>query len=270
MTAYEIMVKANYKLIQEGSISENEKAVIVTELLAARSNPEQVIRFHTAINNFNLTNAGTDKMYPVFYIPPYNNGRKLKTILTQTPKTNILAANMYELEILRLLHILAPENDIVKAMIDETIKRLKTTCFGYQQCGKGECYDASLIVLRFICTAAPEDTAWIQSRIDNYYLHVNEKKRPWFASWYYWLCLSEMPSALAISEIDNYKDEMLNRLNNKSCVMNSIQDKIIHPVLLFIVRNNITRYPEYEYIKEREPFISDKDGRLYFNMKQES
>lgn len=63
---------------------------------------------------------------------------------------------------------------------------------------------------------------------------------------------------------------MLNWLNNKSCVMKSEQDKIIHPVLLSIIRNNIARYPEYEYIKERKPFVSDKDGRLHFNMKQES
>jgi hypothetical protein len=34
MTAYELMVKANYKLIQEGGLSENEKSGIVTELLA--------------------------------------------------------------------------------------------------------------------------------------------------------------------------------------------------------------------------------------------
>ena len=27
-------------------------------------------------------------------------------------------------------------------------------------------------------------------------------------------------------------------------------------------------YPEYEYIKDRQPFISDKNGRLYFNMKR--
>jgi hypothetical protein len=207
-------------------------------------------------------------MYPLFYITPYNEGKKLNTLLNQTPKTHILAANMYELEILRLLHMFVPEDVSVKTMISETLKRLKTTCFGYQQCGLGECFDASLVVLRFICTVSPDDTAWITSRIQNYYSHVKEKKRPSYVEWYYWLCLSEMPFDIAKSEIDKYKADMLNRLRNKSFVMNSEHDKIIHPVIISILRNNIARYPEYEYIKDREPYISEKDGRLHFDMKE--
>lgn len=96
-------------------------------------------------------------------------------------------------------------------LIDMMIKRwFKTTCFGYQQCGIGECYDASLLVLRFISTVAPDDKDWIKSRINNYYKHFHKKKRPWFVEWYYWLCLSEMPLDIALSEIDKYKDVMLN------------------------------------------------------------
>jgi hypothetical protein len=42
-------------------------------------------------------------MYPVFYISPFNDGKKLKTLYDQTPKTRIFAANTYELGSLRLL-----------------------------------------------------------------------------------------------------------------------------------------------------------------------
>ena len=110
-----------------------------------------------------------------------NCGKKLKTIFNQMPKTHILSANMYELEILRLLYLLAPENVDVKVMINETLKRLKTTCFGYQDDGVGECIDTSLVVLRFIGTVAKDETDWIKSRIDNYNHHVNEKKRSWYS-----------------------------------------------------------------------------------------
>lgn len=175
---------------------------------------------------------------------------------------------MYELEILRLLYLFSPENEDVKYMISETLKRLKTTCFGYMDDGLGECFDASLVVLRFLLTTSPYDVTWIKDRIDNYNNHVNEKKRPWYSCWYFWLCLSEMPWEIAKPEIDKYKELMLNWLCNKSCVMNSEQDKIIHPVIISMLRNITSKYPEYNYIKCRDPYVSEKDGRLHFDMEE--
>lgn len=172
---------------------------------------------------------------------------------------------MYELEILRLLYLLAPTNTDISKMVQETLARLKTTCFGNEDDGTGECFDTSLVVLRFLGTVAPNEITWIQNRIENYNQHVSEKKRPWYAMWYYWLCLSEMPIRIAHPEIQKYKGEMVNWLRNKSCVMNSEHDKTIHPVLLCMLRNIICRYPEYEYIKGRQPYVSQKDGRLYFD-----
>jgi len=210
MTAYELMIKTNHYLIKGGSLSEKQKTGIVTQLLAALNTPDQEKEFYSGVKKPSKKDTDGRSMYPYFYTPAYNDGKKLKTILGQTPKTHILSDNMYELEILRLLHMLAPEDDRVKYMINETSNRLKTTCFGYQQCGIGECYDASLLVLRFISTVAPDDKDWIKSRINNYYKHFHKKKRPWFVEWYYWLCLSEMPLDIALSEIDKYKDVMLN------------------------------------------------------------
>lgn len=266
MTAYEVMVKANHYLIKGGKLSDTHKANIVNQLLSARNTPKQANQFYASIKFPNNTDSSGRRMYPEFYIPPYNDGKKLKTIFNQTPKTHILSANMYELEVLRLLHLFAPDKDDIKFMISETLKRLKTTCFGYQDDGLGECFDTSVVVLRFISEVSPLDTAWIKSRIKNYNAHVNEKKRPWYVGWYYWLCLSEMPFEIAEPETQKYKETMLNWLFNKSFVMNSEHDKLIHPVILSVLRNIIAKYPEYEYIKEREPYLSQKDGRLYFNM----
>ncbi|MBO5111445.1 MAG: hypothetical protein J6D21_12115 [Clostridia bacterium] len=105
--------------------------------------------------------------------------------------------------------------------------------------------------------------------MDNFNKHYGDKKRPWYPLWYYWLCLSEMPFEIAKPDLDRYKPEMVNWLANKSAVMNNEYDKLIHPVLFSILRNALCRYDEFAYIKDRKPFVNEKDGRLYFNMKKE-
>ena len=266
MTAYENMIKINHNLIKGIKLTDIQKSDIVNLFLIERSSSEQAQRFYDRVKYYNNFDNNGRRMYPVFYIPPYNEGNKLKTIFDQTPKTHILSANMYELEILRLLYKFAPKNEIVENMIYETLKRLKTTCFGYCDDGIGECFDTSLIVLRFIGTVAPQEKKLIQERINNYNNHRNEKKRPSFAIWYFWLCLSEIPYDIAKPEIEKYKNEMINWLYNKSFVMNSEHDKTIHPVLMSMLRNIIAKYSEYEYIKDRLPYVSEKDGRLYLDM----
>lgn len=266
MTSYELMIKVNHYLIKGGKIDSGQKNVIVNQFISDISTPEQAQQFYSSVKSPDNLDKSGRRMYPIFYIPPYGDGKKLKTILHQTPKTQILSANMYELEILRLLFLFAPENPEVKNMVTETLERLKTTCFGYMDDGVGECFDTSLIVLRFLATVAQRETEWIKSRMDNYNRHFGDKKRPWFSMWYYWLCLSEMPFDIAFPEIEKYKDDIRNRLTNKSYVMNSENDKQIHPVILCILRNILSKYPEYEYIKEHQPYVNEKDGRLYFDM----
>lgn len=266
MNAYELMIKTNHYLIKGGKLTDRNIDQIVEQLLAAKTTPEQASRFYVGMKYPNNINNDGRRMYPEYFIPPYNDGKKFRTILGQMPKTHILSANMYELEILRLLYLLAPQNADVEQMVKITLERLKTTCFGHEDDGVGECFDASLVVLRFLAAVSPKDTTWIESRINNYNHHVHEKKRPWYALWYYWLCLSELPLNLAKSEIEQYKDEMVNWLKNKSCVMNREQDKTIHPVLFCILRNMLCNYPEYKYIKDRMPYVEEKDGRLHFDM----
>lgn len=265
------MLKTNHYLIKGGKLNDSQQANIVGQLLSARSGERSIESFKKGVKSPEyMVGVGQSNdnriMYPLFYIPPYNEGKKLKTVLNQTPKTHILSANMYELEILRLLFLLAPENLIVTQMVNKTLERLKTTCFGNQDDGLGECFDTSLVVLRFLGTVAQGETKWIQERIDNYNKHINEKKRPSFSLWYFWLCLSELLFNIAEPEILKYKAEMLNWLTNKSCVMNSESDKMMQPVLISMLRNTISKFPEYEYIKDREPYVSDKNGRLYFDM----
>ncbi|MDR0883038.1 MAG: hypothetical protein LBN05_00270 [Oscillospiraceae bacterium] len=266
MSAHELMVKTNHHLIKGGTLTDAQKVHIVHQLLAARSTPEQARRFYVGVKFPNNADSNGRRMYPIFYIPPYNDGKKLKNIYHQTPKTHIFSANMYELEILRLLILLAPENPAVQEMMAKTLERLKTTCFGNEDDGVGECFDTSLVVLRFLATAAPEDNAWMQNRMDNYNRHAADKKRPSFSLWYYWLCLSDLPFELAAPEIEKYEPQMLPWLTTKSCVMNSERDKTVHPVIICSLRNCLCRLPEYAHIKDIQPYVSEKDGRLHFDM----
>lgn len=246
MSAYRTAIETNYRMIKGENIAENEREAIVGELLeAAETDPAMP--------------TGSRAMYPVFYIPP--QGVKLQSLMAQIPKTKILAGNMYELEILRILCLLAPEDPRVIFMRDETLKRLKSTCFGWEDDGVGECFDASLIVLRFLCAAAPEDKEWIKGRIENYNRHADDKKRPWFPLWYFWLCLSEMPLELALPEMERHREKLEKKLR-RSYVMHSEQDLALHPMLVCMLRNLMSRLPEYSWLAGCEPCVSGADGRV--------
>lgn len=129
MMAYELMIKTNRYLISGGALTEHQKKTIAGQLIGAVTNYETAKRFYKNVSFPGNIDENGRRMYPLFYIPPH--GKKLMTLLGQTPKTHLFSANMYELEILRLLAVLAPTDERVFHMLPETKVRLKTTCFGY-------------------------------------------------------------------------------------------------------------------------------------------
>jgi hypothetical protein len=108
-----------------------------------------------------------------------------------------------------------------------------------------ECFDTSLIVLRFLASAFPGELEWMNSRIKVYHSHFNNKRRVWCVKWYYWLCLSEMPEALSIPEIRFYKDEILGQLS-RITFLSKGHDKNTYTMLYYIARNCLSRLPEKE------------------------
>jgi hypothetical protein len=266
MNHYEVMINANHKLIMFGAMPDREVSEVFERLMTARSTKAQADRFHSGIRCPGNIDKSGRRMYPEYFIPPYNDGKKLRTIFNQLPNTHILSANMYELEILRLLCKLASDNIEVCDMADKTLERLKTTCFGNADDGVGECFDASLVVLRFLAAASPDDSEWIRSRIDNYDAHADDRKRSWHSLSYFLLCLSEIPFDIAETEMSKHKEQILRRLSDSSFPMNSDIDRIIQPVLCCSLRNFISRFPEFSYIEGRQPYINEKDGRLHFDM----
>jgi len=261
MTAYELMIKTNHYIIKGGELTEKHKENIVKQFLLAQNDKNTKERFYIGVNYPN----NKDGMYPAFYIPPYNNGKKYKTIFNQTPLTHILSANMYELEIIRLLYVLAPNNPIVIDIVEQTVERLKTTCYGFNGCYKGECFDTVLIALRFLTNVRSNDTVWITRLINFFYDHYFDKKRSWHIMHYFWLCLSEIPLLIAEPEIRKNQNDILQHLE-RSRVINLDEQKILQPIILCMLRNTISRLHEYEYLKNRHPEINKTNGRLSFNI----
>jgi hypothetical protein len=248
MKAYELMIKTNHHLIRGGIINDEQKADIVFRLRANRQTDGRKRTFDAYA-------------YPRFYIPPYNNGKKLQTIVPISPKTNIVADNAYEFEIIRLLHMFTPPNDEVSNMIQETLDRLKKTCFGYQSCHYAECFEAGMMVLRFLSFAATGDRDWIQKQITMYNGHFADRRRHSGVQKYYWLILSDMPFDMAAPEILRQKEYIVDQLNKSYLVKTGNED-----ILLYVMRNALARLPEYAYIKDRKPYVNKQNGKLQFNM----
>ena len=248
MTAYELMIKTNHHIIRGGTLSDAQKANIAHRLQAGRITDGKKRTF----NNPNW--------YPDFYIPPYNNGKRLQTVIPMSPKTYIVADNAYEFEIIRLLHLFQP-NAEVSHMIEETLNRLKQTCFGYEGCHYAECFEAGLTVLRFLSFAAIHDKDWIQKQIAVYNNHFADSRRHSGVQKYYWLILSDMPYDIAEREIHSQKDQIIEQLSRTYLIKNESDD-----IPLYAMRNALARLPEFSYIKDRRPYIDEKTKRLCFDM----
>lgn len=161
MEKYKIITEINRKAIFGEEITDTEKKEAVSVLLNGISYKEDVQIYKRSMR----INPETDNMYPNYYIPPYNGNKKLRLIQGFLPKTNILYANYYELEIIRLMYIFAPENAKVGEITENTLHRLKNTCFG-NSCPKGECTAAGISVLRFLAAVRPDDAEWIDKLLN--------------------------------------------------------------------------------------------------------
>ena len=157
MENYNILMEVNRKEMLGEKNTDKEKEEIVAILLNSIACKEDVKKYKLRMR----VNPFTDTIYPNYFIPPHNGNKKLPIINGKLPKTHILYANHYELEILRILFLFAPENETVQSMIKKTLHRLKNTCYG-NNCPQGECVATGKVVLRFLQAVCPEDQDWIE------------------------------------------------------------------------------------------------------------
>jgi len=247
MKAYDLMVRANHYLIKGGELTAGQKANLVRQLRENRITNGRKRTFDAYA-------------YPRFYIPPYNGGKKMQTIVPMSPGTNIVADNAYEFEMLRLLHMFSPDNETT-GMLDETASRLKKTCFGYQSCHYAECFEAGLTVLRFLSFARPNDEAWIGKQLNVYNNHFSDRRRHSGVQKYFWMCLTGLPPDIALPQLQKQKEQIVEQLSKNYLIKTGNED-----ILLYVMRNALARLPEFGYIKERKPYTNEK-GRLQFCLK---
>lgn len=256
----------NSRLIEGDFISSAEKQIITEAFLSGISDRRAVIRFHNGVKAPKAEDGDPRRIYPELYIPPYNDGKKHMTLTGFLPKTHILSSNAYELEILRLLALFIPEDKKVISMLSHTRERLKTACFA-GSCFLGECYETGLVTLRFINTAYPMDLIWRINLLEKTMLHFDDKKRHSGTRFYLWLSLSELPFDIALPFIKKYENELCKHLR-RGCLINCDFDLKINTLNKNIIRNCLSRLGKYEYLKQRRPYIDDRDGRLYFDMSE--
>lgn len=153
---YKILMEINRKAIFGEEISDSEKERAIAAFLNGVCGRQDILRYRKRMR----VNVETDNMYPDYYLPPYNGNRKLRLIQGYLPKTNIMYANHYELEIIRLLYLFASDNTAVNEMVQTTLQRLRGSCFG-NSCTQGECLATGISVLRFLAVTQPENREWI-------------------------------------------------------------------------------------------------------------
>lgn len=266
---YQQLMEVNRKQVFAEIISDEEKQRVVQQLLNGAACQEDLIRYKKRMR----VNPESDELYPHFYIPPYHGGKKLRLIQGYLPQTHLLYANHYELEILRLLSLFAPDHEAVMSMVSRTESRLKNTCFGVS-CTVGDCSTTGISVLRFLAAARPDDTEWIYRLMEP----LGER----FLSFgtgqaatqngvplsYLLMALTDIHNEKAEDLIRQKKDYLLNLLKRGWITGKLSNGKIsegdTYNVLgKYILRNALGILPEYKEIARHKIYINEADGRCY-------
>lgn len=269
MEKYKILCALNQKEQFGEEIAEKEKATAVSVFLNGRNDKEEIVQYKKRMR----VNPKEDCIYPDYYIPPYNRGKKLRLVQGYLPKTNILYANHYEAEILRLLVKFAPAHEMVKDMVCHTLERFRQTCFG-NSCMQGECVAAGICVLRFLAAVQPKDEMWIDKLLEplgELFLSFGAGQ----AAAQRGIPLSYL--LMAFTDINNEKTrnllsqkrEWLIQLLRKGWLTGRLSNGKISEgdtynlLGKYIIRNAVCTLPEYPNKEEYRIYVDDTDERCY-------
>lgn len=111
-------------------------------------------------------NSNNSRMSPMFLDVEHTIPTDFTTFTGYRPKTKILYGNYCELELLRILYLLKPNDCVYRPVFEATKERISQTCFG-GFCSTGECFEISIVALRFIATVFPEEKSWVDMYISN-------------------------------------------------------------------------------------------------------
>lgn len=256
------------------NITEEEKNEAVSLFLKGRSTQEEIARYKRRMR----VNPNGDCVYPDYYLPPYKEGKKLRLVQGYLPKTNILYANHYEAEILRLLVIFAPDNEEVKEMAWHTLKRFEKTCFG-NSCTQGECFATGICVLRLLAAVQPGNERWadrLLTPLGESFLAFGTGQ----AALQNAIPLSYL--LMAFTDIDNektryflgQKKEWLTGLLRKGWLTGKLSNGKISEgdtynlLGKYIIRNAICTLPECGEKERYRIYVDDRDQRCYCDIRE--
>ena len=149
------------------------------------------------------------------------------------PSTKILYHNYCELELLRILYMIKPDKADYTSLYETTKERIKTTCFG-SFCPTGECFEISVVALRFIASIFPEERLWIDMYVGNIARTILEGERKVSKRTILMFCqvLSELrrdKDGDTIDQLLSYLDDK--HLHNKSSITSAINECILYSSL---------------------------------------
>lgn len=99
MEEYKILCELIRKEQFGEEITEIEKTQTVSIFLDGRNDWEEISQYKKRMK----VDPKEDCLYPNYYLPPHNAEKKLRLVQGYLSKTNLLFANHYEAEMLRLL-----------------------------------------------------------------------------------------------------------------------------------------------------------------------
>lgn len=272
MEKYKLLCELIQKEQFGEEITAQEKDAAVSLFLNERNPPEEIIRY----KKWMRVNPEEGYIYPDYYLPPYNKGKKLRLVQGYLPKTNILYANHYEAEILRLLVKFAPENTAVRDMVCHTLERFRKTCFG-NFCTQGECTATGICVLRLLAAVHPVDELWIDTLLTplgEIFLSFGAGQ----AASQQGIPLSYL--LMAFTDIDNEKTrDLLSRkkewlipLLKRGWLTGKLSNGTISEgdtynlLYKYILRNALCTLPDSPAKEDYRIYVDEADGRCYCDM----
>lgn len=269
MEIYELLMEINRREAFGEEISEREREEAVSVFLSGICRREEIAKYKKRMR----VNPETDSTYPGYYIPPYNGAKKYRLVQGYLPKTNLLYANHYELEILRLLYLFAAEKASVDKMVKNALYRLQAINF-WSAFVQSESVVLQISALRFLAAVYPNGSDWIDCLLDplgKTFLSFG----PGQAAIQKGIPLSYL--LMVFTDIDNektralisQKKEWLLNLLQRGWITGKLSNGKISEgdtynlMFKYIIRNALGTLPEYDNISARRIYVDPEDERCY-------
>lgn len=266
---YELLLEINRKEIIGEEMSQREREDAVSVFLSGICDKEEIVKYKKCMR----VNPATDSTYPSYYIPPYNGAKKYRLVQGYLPKTNLLYANHYELEILRLLCLFAAGKASVDKMIKSTLHRLQAIDF-WSAFLQSESAVLQISALRFLAAVYPNGSNWIDNLLDplgKTFLSLGPGQaaiQKGIPLSYLLMAFTDINSEKTKTLIFQKKEWLLNLLRRGWITGKLSNGKIsegdtYNLMFKYIIRNALGTLPKYHDIAAHRIYVDPEDERCY-------